>query len=60
MHPFHLGIDVAKAKLDCAVRRPDGKYRNKVVENNRNGFQALRQWLEKQGAMPVHVCMEAE
>lgn len=59
MQTFHLGIDVAKAKLDCAMRFPDSKLRNKVVENNFNGFKVLNEWLEKHGAMIVHVCMEA-
>lgn len=59
MHLFHLGIDVAKAKLDCALRLPDGKLRSKVVENNSKGFKALTEWLEKHGATTVHVCMEA-
>ena len=31
MHAFHLGIDVAKAKLDCALRLPDGKFFQKVL-----------------------------
>ena len=59
MQKFHLGIDVAKAKLDCALRLADGKFRNKIVENNLKGFQVLIEWLEKQGATTVHVCMEA-
>jgi transposase len=59
MHPFHLGIDVAKAKLDCALRLTDGKIRHKVVENSSAGFQALRTWLDKQDAHSLHVCMEA-
>lgn len=59
MHLFHLGIDVAKAKLDCALRLPDGKLRSKVVENNFKGFQVLTEWLEKHRATTVHVCMEA-
>lgn len=59
MQLFHLGIDVAKAKLDCALRLPDGKLRSKVVENNSKGFQVLTEWLEKHGATTVHVCMEA-
>src|SRR5574338_1284392 len=59
MHTFYLGIDVAKAKLDCALRMPDGKFRHKVVENTPAGFAALREWLAKQGADSVHVCMEA-
>lgn len=59
MNLFHLGIDVAKAKLDCALRLPEGKIRHKVVENSPEGFQALRTWLDKQGATPFHACMEA-
>lgn len=59
MQSFHLGIDVAKAKLDGALRLPDGKYKHKVFENNPNGFTALSAWLDKQGAIQAHVCMEA-
>lgn len=59
MQSYHLGIDVAKAKLDCALRLPDGKHRNKVVNNNAGGFKTLLEWLQKHGAAAVHVCMEA-
>lgn len=59
MHTFHLGIDVAKAKLDCALRLPTGKVRTKVVENNLKGFNVLIEWLSKQGATTPHVCLEA-
>jgi transposase len=59
MIPFQLGIDVAKAKLDCALRLPAGKLRHKVVENSPSGFQALSTWLAKQEAETVHACMEA-
>ncbi len=59
MQLFQLGIDVAKAKLDCAIRMQDGKFRHKVVENNRKGFNSLNEWLAKNGATNVHVCMEA-
>ena len=59
MNTFQLGIDVAKAKLDCALRQPDGKVRHKVVENTPAGFQALHIWLNKQGTGVLHVCMEA-
>lgn len=31
MHPLQLGIDVAKAKLDCALRLASGKFRHKVI-----------------------------
>lgn len=59
MPTFCLGIDVAKAKLDCALRTPDGKHRNKVVDNHPKGFQALSEWLHKHQAGTAHVCMEA-
>jgi len=59
MQSFYLGIDVAKAKLDCALRMPDGKHKHKVVENTQRGFTALIEWLDKQGAAHVHACMEA-
>lgn len=59
MQLWHLGIDVAKAKLDCALRKPDGKHKHKVFDNNRKGFIALRGWLSEQGATELHVCMEA-
>lgn len=59
MQSFHLGVDVAKAKLDCALRLPDGKHKHKVVENNQKGFIALTDWLTKHDAENAHVCMEA-
>jgi transposase len=59
MYTFQLGIDVAKAKLDCALRMADGKLRHKVVDNTPSGFQALRVWLDKQGVQTLHACMEA-
>jgi transposase len=54
-----LGIDVAKAKLDLALRLPDGKLRSKVVENSPAGFAVLTDWLAKHQVEPLHVCMEA-
>lgn len=54
-----LGIDVAKTKLDCALRLLDGKFKSKVVENNLKGFKTLAEWLEKHDATAAHVCMEA-
>ena len=59
MHPLQLGIDVAKAKLDCALRLTSGKFRHKVVDNTPAGFKALDAWLAKEGATTLHVCMEA-
>ncbi|HEX8979985.1 MAG TPA: IS110 family transposase [Parasulfuritortus sp.] len=54
-----LGIDVAKAKLDVALRLPDGKFRSKVVENAPAGFATLSAWLAKHDVEALHVCMEA-
>jgi|GEM_PF-5884641 len=45
MSIFYLGIDVAKAKLDCAVLMPDGKSKAKVFKNTREGFGLLKRWL---------------
>lgn len=59
MQSYHLGIDVAKAKLDCALRLADGKFKHKVVENNQKGFGLLSDWLSKYDASGAHVCMEA-
>lgn len=59
MQIVHLGIDVAKNKLDCALRLPSGKFKNKVVANDLKGFITLNDWLVKQQAIDVHVCMEA-
>lgn len=54
-----LGIDVAKAKLDMALRLSNGKARSKVVENSPEGFAAMSAWLEKHGVTSLHACMEA-
>lgn len=54
-----IGIDVAKAKLDVALKLPSNKWRTKVVANSAAGHQELRAWLAKQGVTCAHVCMEA-
>jgi len=48
-----LGIDVSKAKLDCAL------YRSKAFADTPEGFARLSEWLHHHGADQVHVCMEA-
>jgi transposase len=50
---------VSKAKLDCALRLPDGRIRHKVVPNTPAGFEQLHSWLAKQAVGALHVCMEA-
>ena len=54
-----VGIDVAKAKLDVALKQPKGKWKSKVVDNTPAGFEQLRAWLAKHGVSCAHVCMEA-
>ncbi|MBU2837514.1 IS110 family transposase, partial [Acidithiobacillus thiooxidans] len=53
-----VGIDVAKAKFDVALLKPNGKYRSKVFSNNSEGFRQFLDWLEKQEALKAHLCME--
>lgn len=54
-----VGIDVSKEKLDVALMRESGKFRDKVISNTRKGFEELLVWLAKQGVTYAHVCMEA-
>jgi transposase len=54
-----VGLDVAKAKLDVALKVPAGKWKTKVVANTPAGFAELRAWLAKHGVICAHVCMEA-
>lgn len=57
-----LGIDVAKAKLDCALVIDDGKKRkfiSKVVPNTPEGYATLCDWLSQKGAASAPVCLEA-
>jgi transposase len=55
----HVGVDVSKAKLDVALPRPGGKFRDKVLANNRKGFAEMVAWLAKHGVTSAHICMEA-
>src|SRR5690606_27096981 len=58
---FFLGIDVSKAKLNCALIGAEGdKRKTKVVPNTVAGIQALLGWCAKQGAQPeqLHVVLE--
>lgn len=58
---FYLGIDVAKAKLDCSLLdTTTNKRKAKSIANTRDGYAALLVWLDKQGAaLPhIHVILE--
>lgn len=59
---FYLGIDVAKAKLDCCLLLdPESmKRKSKVVANTKAGFASLLQWLIGKGVVlpQLHAVME--
>lgn len=56
---FYLGIDVSKAKLDCALRNAEnGKVKTKVIPNTAEGFKKLLEWLTKNDAPSPHIIME--
>lgn len=59
---FYLGMDVAKAKLDCCLLLDDasGRRKTKVVSNTKTGVVDLLAWVVKQGCSPLelHVVME--
>lgn len=60
---FYLGMDVAKAKLDCCLLLDEvsGKRKSKVVNNHKSGIPDLLAWTAKQNISPeeLHVVMEA-
>lgn len=59
---FYLGMDVAKAKLDCCLLLDEasGKRKTKTVSNTKSGIVDLRAWVAKQNISPeaLHVVME--
>ena len=56
---FYLGVDVAKAKLDCMLfDTSTKKQKSKVVPNTAAGFKQLIEWLAKNHAPSPHVIME--
>lgn len=57
---YMVGIDVAKRKLDIALR-VNGKVKSKVFDNTPSGHTLLQQWLSARGATAshTHLCMEA-
>lgn len=57
-----LGIDVAKAKLDCALLDPTtDKRRTKTITNDTKGFKLLAEWLDKHSVAltEMHAVLEA-
>lgn len=60
---FYLGMDVAKAKLDCCLLLDEaaGRRKTKVVNNSKSGIADLLIWVAKQNVSSekLHVVMEA-
>lgn len=60
---FYLGMDVAKAKLDCCLLLDEAssKRKTKVVKNTQSGIIDLLAWVAKQNVSPeaLHIVMEA-
>ena len=59
---YVLGIDIAKAKLDVALRLPNGKLHSKgKIANTPEGFTTLLNWLQMHdvNVKELDVCMEA-
>ena len=57
----YLGMDVAKAKLDCLLLSEDGdKGKSKSIANSRSGIADFLAWIGKQHISPdeLHVVME--
>ena len=56
---LYLGVDVAKAKLDCMLLNSvTGKLKSKSIPNTIAGFKQLLDWLTKHEARTAHVIME--
>jgi transposase len=59
---FYLGMDVAKAKLDCCLLLDEatGRRKAKVVQNSKSGITDLLAWVVKQHVplSELHVVME--
>jgi transposase len=53
-----LGIDMAKSTFDVHLLA-ETKASSQHFVNTSPGFEALAQWLKKQGVEEVHACMEA-
>lgn len=60
---FYLGIDVAKAKIDCCLvlENSTNKKKTKTFSNTQNGFEQLQTWLNHHAAISMQtiILMEA-
>ncbi len=55
-----LGIDVSKASFDVVLLADEQhKGLHKLFPNTPKGYEALREWLTKQGVEQLHACLES-
>ena len=54
----YLGLDVAKAKFDAALRQ-DSRTHHRQFPNTTTGLTALQRWLGELTTQPLHACLEA-
>jgi transposase len=54
-----VGIDIAKAKFDVVLLRPEHEPEAAVFENTPQGFAQCQRFLKKRQAHPAHACLEA-
>ena len=55
-----VGLDISKKTIDAAYMPAEKEIISAVFDNDENGIQALKQWLESHGqANELHICMEA-
>ena len=59
MEKLYVGIDVSKETLDVSLRWEGKQQAHQVVANQASGIRQLIQWLVKQKAGRIHVCLEA-
>ena len=54
-----VGLDISKKTIDAAYMPAEKEIISAVFDNDENGIQALKQWLESHGQDELHICMEA-
>lgn len=59
MDKITIGIDISKQKFDAAYRGAEGRWSQRVFENNPKGFNELLRWLSQDRTGELHVVMEA-
>jgi len=59
MDKIIIGIDISKQKFDAAYKTAEGRWRQRVFENNPKGFNGLLGCVPQDFSGKIHVVMEA-